>query len=274
MPGLTGVSNQSPRVTAGYLNICNDPAPGVPLSSPSGSIVQPYYGQVGAKLWLSEDDAYKLTYLPYRSVSGNVVAAIQPPATTVSSTVGSPLFGGVYMYVKFASGMLAANLGPGRLVAWDLTVAPDLYQVYTPLTADNNNMPLLAGVTINPLAAQTGNTLNTANIATPGNYGWIQISGRCLLQLTSQAVTATKQDVVIWSRSATAGDLGSVNFMANTATYGTAFGSAVVPGSSSPSLVPISDYVGITETGTAALVGTSSLYIIVNVPFGRFAWRE
>ena len=68
-------TNQSPRVTAGYLNDVNDPAPGVPLASPSGSIVQNYAGQMGGKLFL-----------------GSVTAS------ALSDTAVGTLYGGVYQY--------------------------------------------------------------------------------------------------------------------------------------------------------------------------------
>jgi hypothetical protein len=91
---MAGDSNQSPRVTTGFLNTVNDPAPGVPLSSPSGSIVQPYTGQVGGKLTLRDEDALKLS-----------------DVTNVAT-----LYNGIYTYVQTKSG---SSTAPARgLVAF------------------------------------------------------------------------------------------------------------------------------------------------------------
>lgn len=121
MPGISnGVSNQSPRVTTSYLNDVNDPAPGVPLSSPSGSIVQAYAGQVGGKLFLGAISAAALS----------------------DSAVGT-LYGGIYQYVQFKSASTAAN-ARGGLVVWsdreNFIVTPDV-------TA--TTVSLVAGVAIN-----------------------------------------------------------------------------------------------------------------------------
>lgn len=107
MPGLSNsVSNQSPRVTANYLNDVNDPAPGVPLTSPSGSIVQSYAGQVGGKLFLG-------------SVS----------ALALSDTAIGTLYGGVYQYVKTIAASTAAPTR-GNLCFWsdreNFVVTPDV----------------------------------------------------------------------------------------------------------------------------------------------------
>lgn len=105
MGASNSVSNQSPKLT-GLLNDINDPAPGVPLASPSGSIVQSYGGQVGGKLWLGS------------------VAAL-----ALSDTAVGTLFGGVYQYVKFKA---ASTTAPARggLVVWDdrenFVVTPDV----------------------------------------------------------------------------------------------------------------------------------------------------
>jgi len=106
MSNSNAVSNQSPRVTANYLNDVNDPAPGVPLASPSGSIVQSYAGQLGGKLYL-----------------GSVAAsALSDPA------IGT-LYGGIYQYVQFKA---ASTTAPARggLVVWNdrenFVVTPDV----------------------------------------------------------------------------------------------------------------------------------------------------
>ena len=93
MSALLG-TNQAPRVTTGFLNTADDPAPGVPLASPSGSIVQPYAGQVGGKLTVNNAEALGL-----------------------SSTATGTLYRGVYRYVQFRLGATAAN-ARGQLVFW------------------------------------------------------------------------------------------------------------------------------------------------------------
>lgn len=114
-------ANQSPRIPAGFLNQANDPAPGVPLTSPSGSIVQPYNGQIGAILSLSSADALKL-----------------------SDTVNiGTLFEGQYQYVKILS---SATTAPARggLVYWN-----DYDNKIVTTDAAATNQGLLAGVLIN-----------------------------------------------------------------------------------------------------------------------------
>jgi len=273
MPGTTGYPSSQFKLVSGYLNSENNPAVGVPLASPSGSIVEQYYGQLGLQIRLSEDEA-ALKTAPSSAVTRP--SAINPPGTTA---VAQLLLGGVYMMVRFAAGMTAgtgnANLGVGRLVFWDLSVAADLYQVYQPLTGDNNGTPLIAGVIINPTTAQAVG--NTSAPLTPGNYGIIQVAGRCIVQVTSQSgnLPTTKSTSMIWSRSATAGDLGSVTYASGAASpENFAAGTA----GTSPNLTSgdFSDLVGVVEGGNAsapALPGVSS-YVIVNVPMGRFAIRQ
>ena len=92
---MADVQNQSPRVTTGYLNTVNDPSPGVPLVSPSGSIVQPYGGQVGGDTYLSAADALKLS-----DVTGT-----------------GTLFEGIYKYVQFLSSSTATAVR-GQILFW------------------------------------------------------------------------------------------------------------------------------------------------------------
>lgn len=107
--------NQSPRVTTGYLNTVNDPAPGVPLTSPSGSIVQSYDGQVGGKLTLDTKAALALSL----------------------TTIGT-LYAGVYMYVKFKSDS-TATVARGNIVFWsdmaNYEVTPDVTATTASLVA-------------------------------------------------------------------------------------------------------------------------------------------
>jgi hypothetical protein len=99
-----------------------DPAPGVPVSTAqaSGSIIQPYGGQLGGKLTLSNAEA-KLYGDP---------------------SVG-PLYGGLYIYVQFLATSTGANVR-GQLVFWsdrsNYIVTPD----YSASAAGQ-----IAGVTLN-----------------------------------------------------------------------------------------------------------------------------
>lgn len=94
------------KLTSNYLNAINDAAPGVPLASPSGSIVQDYKGQLGGLVTLSAREAAKRSY----------------------TTTGT-LYEGVYQYVQFLAGTTAAPTR-GFPVAWsdydDFVVTPDL----------------------------------------------------------------------------------------------------------------------------------------------------
>lgn len=113
-------TNQSPRLPTGYLNSSGgDPAPGVPLTSPSGSIVQAYAGQVGAKLSIDTTEASNL-----------------------SDPAGSTLFAGVYQYVQFASGSAASN-ARGQIVFWSTR---STYIVTPDVTAATQG--LIAGITL------------------------------------------------------------------------------------------------------------------------------
>lgn len=276
MPGTTGYPASQFKLVSGYLNSENNPAVGVPLASPSGSIVEQYYGQLGLEIRLSEDDAALMT-APSSAVTRP--SAINPPGTTAAAT---KLLGGSYKMVRFAAGMTAgtgnANLGVGRLVYWDLSVAADLYQVYQPAAGDNLSQALIAGVIINPTTAQAVG--NVSAPLTPGNYGIIQTSGRCICQLTSQAgnLPTSKSPYIIASRSSTAGDIGSVTFMSQTSAGVSADAFGAGEGGTFPNstITPLGDYVGILESGNAsapAVPGVSA-YIIVNVPWGRFAIRQ
>lgn len=101
------VSNQSPRVNTGLLNTVNDPNPGAVLASPSGSIVQSYYGQVGGRLFLGAASALAMS-----DVAGT-----------------GTLFEGIYQYVQFKA---ASAVAPARggLVVWsdrdNFIVTPDV----------------------------------------------------------------------------------------------------------------------------------------------------
>lgn len=114
-------SNQAPRVTNLYLNQVNDPAPGVPLASPSGSIVSSYPGQVGGILTLDAKTALKLS-------------------DTVN--VGT-LYAGLYQYVKFKADSTASN-ARGQVVFWSDF---DNFEVTPDAAAAMNGK--VAGITLN-----------------------------------------------------------------------------------------------------------------------------
>lgn len=267
MSGTTGYPSSQFKLVSGFFNSENNPAIGVPLASPSGSIVEQYGGFLGLEVRLSEDDAANMT-APSAAVTRP--SAINPPGTTAAAT---KLLGGIYKMVRFSSAMTAANCVVGRLVFWDLSVAADLYQVYQPLTGDNQGTPLIAGVIVNPTAAQAvGNA--SAGPVTPGNYGIIQIAGRCIVQVsaTSGDLPTTKSTWMIWSRSAVSGNLGSVTY----APAAENFGTSVVGTPPNQTTIDFSDVVGVVEDGNASaptLPGVST-YVIVNVPYGRFALRQ
>lgn len=88
-------TNQSPKLPTGFLNSAGgDPAPGVPLASPSGSIVQAYGGQVGAKVSIDTNEGFGLS---------------DPSQAT--------LFAGIYQYVLFLSTMVATP-ARGQIAFW------------------------------------------------------------------------------------------------------------------------------------------------------------
>lgn len=98
---MTGNELQHPKLVSGFLNAENNPAPGVPLSSPSGSIVQPYTGMVGGNLYVGASDALKLSL----------------------TSIGT-LYAGVYKMVQFKEAVIR-----GQVVFWDIAVDYNLYQV-------------------------------------------------------------------------------------------------------------------------------------------------
>lgn len=112
------------KVLTGKLNTVNDPAPGAPLASPSGSIVSTYGGQVGRRVALNAAEIAPLT---------------NAPATT-------PLAGGIYQYVLFKAATTASN-ARGQIVFWD---TPASYTV-TPDAADAL-LGRVAGITLNAVS--------------------------------------------------------------------------------------------------------------------------
>ena len=118
-------TNQSPKLPTGFLNSVNgDPAPGLPVSTTgvSGSIIQPYLGQVGGKLSLDTTEA----------------SGMSDPATAT-------LLAGVYMYVQFLVSSVAANVR-GQIVFWSSRAT---YVVTPDVTAATSG--LVAGVTLSAI---------------------------------------------------------------------------------------------------------------------------
>lgn len=141
------VSNQSPRITTNYLNQLGrvgDPAPGVPVSTAqvSGSIVQPYGGMLGGKLSIAN-----------------------PEARSMADPAVGPLYGGIYMYVRFLPTSTAAN-ARGQLVFWS---DPDHYVVSPDYSS--SAAAQIAGVSLNSTAR--------------GNYDFVQIAGEASVKFGS-----------------------------------------------------------------------------------------
>lgn len=177
MPGLTGVPNPSLKLMSGFLNGEDNAALGVPLTSPSGSLVPQYAGFLGLKITLSADDAGKL-----------------------SNVTTGTCFGGVYQAVRIASGATStnSNLTRGRLVFWDPTVAEDLYQVNNDETA-NGGVPLFAGVLLNTVTA--------------GNYTLIQVGGRASVKCRATVTSGTR--LISWSGAGAGADNATVDGLAS-----------------------------------------------------------
>lgn len=148
MPGTT-VVQQGHHIPSGYLNSANDPVPGQPIASPSGSIVQGYGGQLGGKIVLDDNQA-----------------------AAMSNPTGTTLLQGVYQYVRFRSADAAFVLG--QVCFWDITVASNLYQVTINETLASS-FPGIAGIVLNAV--------------TPGNYGYIQVLGRATVLFRTVALS-------------------------------------------------------------------------------------
>jgi hypothetical protein len=118
-------TNQSPKLPTGFINSAGgDPAPGLPVSTTgiSGSIIQPYLGQVGAKLSIDTTEAPSLS---------------DPSQAT--------LFAGVYQYVLFLSSMVATP-ARGQVAFWSNRAA---YVVTGDVTAATQG--LIAGIMLSAI---------------------------------------------------------------------------------------------------------------------------
>jgi hypothetical protein len=154
-------TDQSPLVTQRYLNTSSyvgDPSPGTVVSttSVSGSIVQPYSGQLGGILTLGETGANYYSDL----------------------TNGQQLYAGDYQYVQFYASSSASAAVQGQLVYW-LDNTTNLLSgnwIVTPDYSASTN-GLIAGVAL----------CNTAK----GNYWFIQTSGIAQVKFAATAAGGT-----------------------------------------------------------------------------------
>lgn len=258
MPGLTGATLQHFKIPSGAINLANDPSPGLPVSTAqiSGSIVQPYLGMVGGKLWISEDDAKKLS-------------------SPASVTNGTPLYGGLYMYVQTnVNGADAAHYIQGRLAFWTplSTVAPDLYTVDN-LESSNNSQPLLAGVFLN-VAANPAYTHTAAGSGpvTAGNFTFIQIAGRFTLQIRGTSTNASSQ-FPQWAKAGAGTDNATFDGAAAGAalSVSAAVGTTATAGSYQGASKFVIESNAASPYSTAAANGGIVLASAVGFPF---IWRE
>lgn len=154
---------QDAHIPLRLLNDVNDPSPGQVLTSPSGSIVQPYFGQVGKRL---------------------VCTAAM--AATLSDTAVGTLFEGIYQYVNSRSATPTNTPIRGGTTYWD-----DYENYIVSFDPGGNNG---SGGSIQ--LATSDNTGNFAGILlsapTVGNYFYIQIAGKASVRFkTAQLSKAT-----------------------------------------------------------------------------------
>jgi hypothetical protein len=146
--------DQVERVSSGALNNTGDPGIGQPLTSPSGSIVIPYDGQLGQKY----------------AVNG-LTAGSPAEALRLSNTVIGTLYGGIYQYVQFLSTSSGANIR-GGVVFWsdipNFIVTPDVTL---------STQGLIAGISL--------------AVDVKGNYGYIQVSGLATVLFKSSITKTT-----------------------------------------------------------------------------------
>jgi len=141
------------QIPSRKLNDVNDPSPGVIVSTAnvSGSIIQPYFGQLGKRLVCTFAMASKLSDL----------------------TIGQ-LYEGIYQYVKFDLAGVR-----GQIYYWNTGVGPTSVGALTNGPYENFNVtsaPSAITGAVNPIA---GVALNTV---TAGNYGYIQIAGKASIK--------------------------------------------------------------------------------------------
>ena len=190
----SNIVSQIDRIVA-RLNNANDPLPAQSVSSGTGAAQ--YGGQVGSRVAL---DPTSMGVLPLQAA-------------------GTTLFGGIYQYVKTASGS-TANPATGTICFWDLSVAESVYQVTADAKPTTAIPTLIAGIFLNAI--------------TKGNYGWIQIAGRAGVLFDSAITSAAAGNGVTAKISAA---------VASTADVGTAL-AATTAGA----IAGVDTLIGIAET--------------------------
>jgi hypothetical protein len=149
------IEQQIMRSTRPAFNDVNDPYPAQSTPTASGSLTQ-YAEQLGGRVWL-DGSALGVKY---------------------DSTIGT-LYGGEFQYVQFFNGTTAPAVGLPTAWAWDQ--ANGAFESYI-VTCDMNS------------ALRTGRFAGFClNAVTKGNYGWIQVSGKCT-GLTGTLTAATPAD--------------------------------------------------------------------------------
>lgn len=149
------IEQQIFRSTRPAFNDVNDVYPAQSTPTASGSLTQ-YAEQLGARVWL-DGSALGVKY---------------------DSAIGT-LYGGEYQYVQFFNGTTAPAVGLPTAWAWDQ--ANTAFESYI-VTCDMNS------------ALRTGRFAGFClNAVTKGQYGWIQVSGKCT-GLTGTLTAATPAD--------------------------------------------------------------------------------
>jgi len=151
---MANLTNQVERLASGYLNHTGDPAPGQPLTSPSGSIVIPYDGQIG--------NLYAVTQYP---------PGAQVEATRLGDTTIGTLYGGVYGYYQHYLSSAGANILGGILFWKDIVngiVTPDVTLA---------TQGLIAGISL--------------AVTVKGDYNFIQTQGLASVLFKSSITKAT-----------------------------------------------------------------------------------
>jgi hypothetical protein len=162
----SGVSSQIINISQGMLNRVSDPIVGQ-SSVPMGPGLSKFAGQLGQQVFLG------------------------PNEVTYDSNIGT-LFGGIYQYVRFAA---AGTYPRGSTLFWDLSVAENLYQVTSVEAASAARM--VAGISINPTAG--------SYLMTPGNYGFICVTGKVAVQFRAVLSGVAGVGVGVFAAGAGAG---------------------------------------------------------------------
>lgn len=145
----------------------------------------------------------KLSIIETSPVPGQLGCRFLMDGATVKydSTIGT-LYGGVYAYVRTATGSTAAP-ARGKLAFWDTSVDDALYQV-TPDESGSQGANLIAGVYV--------------SAPTKNNYCVIQIGGRASIKAVSAFTGVAADGVPAFAAAAGAGaDVGTFDIFAGVA---------------------------------------------------------